>query len=235
MTTSSSSTLLTQSLSSQGSTRAGARRSASNTADAFGKRALDVAAASAMLLVLLPLLLVLLGAIRASSPSVLYRHMRIGRGGRAFPCLKLRTMRMDGDVVLDALLKSSPEARFEWETTRKLRNDPRVTPIGRFLRSTSLDELPQLFNVLRGEMSLVGPRPVVQRELEEHYGPEGRELYCSVRPGVTGLWQVSGRSDTSYRERVELDARYVRERSLGLDVKILLKTPVAVLRRDGAR
>ena len=201
----------------------------------LAKRTLDILGASALLLVLAPVLLVLVALLRATSPAVFYRHMRVGLRGRPFACLKLCSMRTDGDELLKELLGADPAARQEWQLSRKLRDDPRITPIGRFLRSTSLDELPQLFNVLRGEMSLVGPRPVVARELEEFYGPDGTQLYCSVRPGLTGLWQISGRSDTSYQQRVELDARYVRERSLGMDVGILLRTPVAVLRRDGAR
>ncbi|MES2712406.1 MAG: sugar transferase [Pseudomonadota bacterium] len=229
-----SSPILSQALASRaGYEPAAASRDRPATQD-LAKRALDIAGASALLLGLLPVLLVLMAILRAGSSPVFYRHMRIGLGGRAFACLKLCTMRADGDKVLEDLLRSDPAARQEWQQTRKLRDDPRITPIGRFLRSTSLDELPQLFNVLRGEMSLVGPRPVVARELEEHYGPDAAELYCSVRPGLTGLWQVSGRSGTSYKQRVELDARYVRERSLAMDVKILLRTPIAVLRRDGA-
>jgi lipopolysaccharide/colanic/teichoic acid biosynthesis glycosyltransferase len=210
------------------------RRSDPVAGDA-GKRALDIAGALALVLALSPLLLLLVVMLRVTTGSVLYRHPRVGRRGRTFDCLKLRTMHVDGDRILQDLLRDDPAARQEWLINRKLRNDPRVTPLGRFLRSTSLDELPQLINVLRGDMSLVGPRPVVASELEEHYGAEGTDIYCSVRPGLTGLWQISGRSDTSYRQRIDLDARYVRERSLALDVKILLRTPVAVLRRDGAR
>ncbi|MBR0657126.1 sugar transferase [Plastoroseomonas arctica] len=226
--------MLTQSLSPSSGFSAKSRCRNNHGSRDLGKRALDIAGASLLTLALLPVLLLLLGMLRATQPSAIYRHKRVGLRGRTFDCLKLRTMHMDGDRILAELLEADPEAQREWATNRKLKNDPRITPIGRFLRKTSLDELPQLLNVLRGEMSLVGPRPVVARELDEHYGPEGTDLYCSVRPGLTGLWQVSGRSDTSYRQRVELDARYVRERSLGLDVKILLRTPVAVLRRDGA-
>ncbi len=229
-----SSPILSQVLATSAGYQPGAKRRDVPVARDVSKRALDIVGASALLLALLPVMLVLVVLLRATSQAVFYRHRRIGLGGRPFGCMKLSTMRPDADLVLEELLRTDPAARQEWQRTRKLRHDPRVTRIGRFLRGTSLDELPQLFNVLRGEMSLVGPRPVVARELEEHYGPEGAELYCSVRPGLTGLWQVSGRSDTSYKQRVELDARYVRERSLGMDVRILLRTPIAVLRRDGA-
>jgi exopolysaccharide production protein ExoY len=230
----SSSPMLRQALASGAGYESAANRRDRIAAPDLAKRALDIVGASALLVALLPLLLVLMAILRANGSPIFYRHIRIGLGARAFACLKLCTMRPDGDKVLEEVLRTDPAARQEWQHTRKLRNDPRVTPIGRFLRATSLDELPQLFNVLRGEMSLVGPRPVVARELEEHYGPDAAALYCSVRPGLTGLWQVSGRSGTSYKQRVELDARYVHERSLGMDIRILLRTPVAVLRRDGA-
>jgi lipopolysaccharide/colanic/teichoic acid biosynthesis glycosyltransferase len=199
-----------------------------------GKRAFDLTAALMLCLMLLPVLAMLFVVVRLSGPSVLYSHRRIGRGGKAFGCLKFRTMRTDGDEVLAKLLESDPAAREEWLATRKLRRDPRVTRVGRFLRTTSLDELPQIFNVLRGEMSLVGPRPVVAAELAQYYGAEGAAAYEAVRPGITGLWQVSGRSDTGYAERVALDMEYVRERSLALDVRILWRTVGAVLARDGA-
>ncbi len=230
-----SSPMLARGLSSSGGSVAAVERRDAPPGIDPSKRALDIVGAGALIVGLLPLLLILMAVLRASSPTVLYRHTRVGHRGRPFACLKLRTMRVDGERVLEDLLANDPGARHEWETSQKLRSDPRVTPVGRFLRATSLDELPQLFNVLCGDMSLVGPRPVVQRELDEHYGAEGKDLYCSVRPGLTGLWQISGRSDTSYRQRVDLDARYVRERSLAMDVKILLRTPIAVLRRDGAR
>ncbi|HEY4253910.1 MAG TPA: sugar transferase [Roseomonas sp.] len=199
-----------------------------------GKRAFDAAAAAVLCLILLPLLLVLFVAVRLSGSPVLFSHQRIGRHGKPFGCLKLRTMRPDAAAMLEALLRDDPAARQEWLTTRKLRNDPRITRIGRFLRTTSLDELPQLFNVLRGDMSLVGPRPVVAAELTQYYGPEGAAAYEAVRPGITGLWQVSGRSGTGYAERVALDMTYVRERSLLLDLRILWRTVGAVLCRDGA-
>jgi lipopolysaccharide/colanic/teichoic acid biosynthesis glycosyltransferase len=197
------------------------------------KRAMDVVIAGAALLVVAPAFLVLLWLVRADGGPALFGHMRVGRGGRLFPCLKFRSMVVDSQARLDALLAADPEARAEWEATRKLRQDPRVTPIGAFLRKTSLDELPQLINVLRGEMSLVGPRPVQMAELDRFYGAAAAH-YISVRPGITGLWQVSGRSSTSYATRVALDVAYVARPSLWQDIRILVRTPFAVLSRKGA-
>ncbi|WP_240756653.1 sugar transferase [Roseicella aquatilis] len=197
------------------------------------KRGLDILGAGLLLLVLAPLFLLLALLIRADGGPALYAHERVGRGGRRFGCLKFRSMVVDSQARLAALLDADPAARAEWEATRKLKDDPRVTRIGRILRATSLDELPQLINVLRGEMSLVGPRPVVAAELAEHYGAAA-EAYLSVRPGVTGLWQVSGRSDTSYAARVALDAEYARTASLRTDLRILSRTPMVVLSRRGA-
>jgi lipopolysaccharide/colanic/teichoic acid biosynthesis glycosyltransferase len=197
------------------------------------KRAFDVLGAGALLLVLAPVFLVLAYLTRRDGGPAFYAHTRIGQGGRGFGCLKFRSMVIDSQARLDALLAADPAARAEWEATRKLKNDPRVTAVGRFLRKTSLDELPQLINVLRGEMSLVGPRPVVAAELSTYYGAAAAH-YMSVRPGITGLWQVSGRSDTSYAQRVALDVAYATKPSLWQDIKILLRTPVAVLARRGA-
>jgi exopolysaccharide production protein ExoY len=200
----------------------------------LGKRTVDIALSALMLLALLPLLLLLVAAVRSSGSQVLFSHRRIGRNGRAFGCLKLRTMRCDADAVLEQLLHTDPKAKQEWAATRKLRNDPRITPVGRFLRVTSMDELPQLINVLRGDMSLVGPRPVVLAELKQYYGSEGTEMYCKVRPGITGLWQVSGRSGVGYAERVNLDSTYVRERSFRNDMVIMWRTVGVVLGQRGA-
>jgi len=197
------------------------------------KRAMDIAIAGAALLLALPLFLVLALAVRADGGPAFYAHPRVGRFGRLFGCLKFRSMLVDSQARLDALLAADPEARAEWEATRKLRRDPRVTRIGRFLRATSLDELPQLLNVLKGEMSIVGPRPVTEAELDRHYGAAAAH-YLSVRPGITGLWQVSGRSETSYDQRVALDVAYVSQPSVLADLRILLRTPVAVLSRRGA-
>ena len=197
------------------------------------KRALDMLGAGTLLLVAAPALLLLALLVRADGGPAFYAHERVGRGGRRFGCLKFRSMVVDSQSRLAALLEADPDVRAEWEATRKLRDDPRVTRIGRFLRATSLDELPQLLNVLRGEMSLVGPRPVVAAELAAHYGTAA-EHYLSVRPGITGLWQVSGRSDTSYDTRVALDTQYATNPSIWTDLRILLRTPAIVVLRRGA-
>jgi lipopolysaccharide/colanic/teichoic acid biosynthesis glycosyltransferase len=197
------------------------------------KRALDILGAAALLLLTLPAFLVIAALVRMDGGRVFYAHERVGRFGQLFGCLKFRSMVMDADRRLADLLERDPAARAEWESTRKLRNDPRVTGIGRFLRATSLDELPQLINVLRGEMSLVGPRPVQAAELAAFYGAAAQH-YMMVRPGITGPWQISGRNDTSYAQRVALDVGYVTHGSLLTDVKILLRTPMAVLARRGA-
>jgi Undecaprenyl-phosphate galactose phosphotransferase WbaP len=197
------------------------------------KRALDVLAAGSMLVLLAPVFLLLAALVRRDGGAAFYAHTRVGQGGRGFGCLKFRSMVTDSQARLDALLAADPSARAEWEATRKLKNDPRITAIGHFLRKTSLDELPQLLNVLRGEMSLVGPRPVVAAELAEYYGSAAAQ-YMSVRPGITGLWQVSGRSNTSYAQRVAMDVAYATQPSLWTDIKILARTPMAVLARRGA-
>ena len=197
------------------------------------KRAMDILGAGALLLLALPVFLVLAALVKMDGGKAFYAHERVGRGGRLFGCLKFRSMVADSDRRLAALLASDPAARAEWDATRKLKNDPRVTAVGRFLRASSLDELPQLLNVLKGEMSLVGPRPVQASELAAFYGPAAQH-YMAVRPGITGPWQVSGRSDTSYAQRVALDVAYVAHPSILNDVKILLRTPVAVLGRRGA-
>jgi lipopolysaccharide/colanic/teichoic acid biosynthesis glycosyltransferase len=164
---------------------------------------------------------------------ILYGHYRVGRGGKLFRCLKYRTMLRDSERVLADILRDDPKLRAEWEADQKLLNDPRITPIGRFLRNSSFDELPQLLNVVRGEMLLVGPRPITAAELTR-YG-KVRWHYLSVRPGITGLWQVSGRNNTTYEERVALDARYVETRSLLSDISILFRTLLVVILKDGAR
>lgn len=196
------------------------------------KRLLDIVGALTLALVLSPLLLVVSLALARDHGPIIYRHPRTGRYGRTFGCLKFRTMVPNAEQVLRDLLHQDPQLREEWMRDQKLRNDPRVTAIGRFLRRTSLDELPQLWNVLKGDMSLVGPRPVVRDEWERY----GRRLhhYLAAKPGVTGLWQVMGRSDSCYRRRVALDCYYVRKRGLLLDLFILLRTVKVVLRGRGA-
>ena len=164
--------------------------------------------------------------------SPVFGHTRLGRGGKSFKCLKFRSMVVDSQARLDALLASDPAARAEWDRDHKLRNDPRITRFGAFIRKSSIDELPQLFNVLRGEMSLVGPRPIVAGEAERY----GKYIaaYYAVTPGITGLWQVSGRNNTTYRRRVTLDVAYARSRSLKLYLKLLIATIPAVLISRGA-
>ncbi|MBE7196730.1 MAG: sugar transferase [Parafilimonas terrae] len=197
------------------------------------KRSFDVGVATLGLLLLGPLLLLVALAIwSVDGGSPLYRHRRLGRGGRSFDCLKFRSMRTDGDAVLTRYLDQNPAARAEWARTRKLKDDPRVTPIGQMLRKSSLDELPQLLNILRGDMSLVGPRPIVEAEVEK-YG-DAAAAYFAVRPGLTGAWQVSGRSDTTYAERVRLDRLYVESRSFAGDMMIIVRTIPAVFLVKGS-
>jgi exopolysaccharide production protein ExoY len=195
---------------------------------------MDIIIGSLALLILTPLLLIISLLIKGSDRGpIFYKHTRVGVKGRTFNCLKFRSMAVNADEMLSEYLESNPQARSEWAVHRKLTSDPRVTRLGLFLRTTSLDELPQLFNVMCGKMSLVGPRPVTEEELSR-YG-DYVALYISVRPGITGLWQVSGRSDCIYAERVQLDARYVSEWRLHKDVLILLKTIPVVLKRQGSR
>ncbi|MCA3310612.1 MAG: sugar transferase [Roseomonas sp.] len=199
----------------------------------IAKRSLDIIGAGIGLVLLSPFFLIVALLVRADGGPAFFAHQRVGRGGKLFGCLKFRSMVVDSQTRLEALLANDPTARAEWEATRKLKNDPRITRIGGFLRSTSLDELPQLINVLRGEMSLVGPRPVQEAEIDRYYGASAAH-YMAVRPGITGLWQVSGRSETTYESRVALDVSYVSRPSLMADIGILLRTPVAVLSRRGA-
>nr|WP_245443600.1 sugar transferase [Labrys okinawensis] len=194
---------------------------------------LDIVTASAALVFLMPLFVLLLGVLLVlQGRPIFIRHNRVGRGGALFPCLKFRSMVTNSEEVLREHLAANSAARQEWEETHKLKNDPRITPLGQFLRKSSIDELPQLLNVIRGDMSLVGPRPIVRDEMVR-YGAH-IEDYLKVRPGLTGLWQVSGRSDVSYQHRVSLDVRYVREWSLWSDIVIILKTIPAVLRPSGS-
>jgi exopolysaccharide production protein ExoY len=201
------------------------------TAPAGGslKRALDIAIALTALVLLAPVMVAIAAIIwLTQGGSVVFAHERVGLGGRTFRCLKFRTMVPDAAERLARYLATNEEAARIWAETQKLRNDPRVTWFGHILRKSSLDELPQLFNVLRGEMSCVGPRPVVADELRR-YGEHAYE-YVKARPGITGLWQVSGRSNTTYAHRVKLDRVYVRRCSLLLDLGILLRTLPAVLK-----
>jgi exopolysaccharide production protein ExoY len=196
-------------------------------------RALDILIALSVLIFMAPLMIMVAVAIKVQDGGpILFGHGRVGLDGRAFRCWKFRSMVVDAEARLAALLARDPQARSEWDADHKLRHDPRVTAFGRFLRVTSLDEFPQLFNVLAGEMSLVGPRPIVTAEV----GRYGRwfDRYCAVRPGITGLWQVSGRNDVNYRQRVAMDVLYAKSRSMGLYLKILVATVPAVLLRQGS-
>ena len=196
-------------------------------------RAMDMTIVILALVFLFPLMaLIALSIVLQDGGPVFFSQRRIGRGGRPFHCYKFRSMTVGAEARLAAILAANPIARAEWARDHKLRMDPRVTPFGAFLRRSSLDELPQLFNVLRGEMSVVGPRPIVEAEITR-YGRRFRH-YCSVKPGITGLWQVSGRNDVNYRSRVALDCLYVRSRSPWLYLWITIATIPAVIMRKGS-
>jgi len=197
------------------------------------KRFMDLGIAVAALLVCWPVLAALCLLIYAQDrKNPIFVQERYGQRGRVFRCFKLRTMVPDADKRLEALLSANPEAAREWQSDHKLRNDPRIMPLGRLLRKTSLDELPQLVNVIKGDMSIVGPRPIVRAEIEK-YGI-CFAYYVQTRPGITGLWQVGGRNDVSYEHRVALDAKYAQEWSVLGDFIILLKTVPAIFSRRGA-
>ena len=199
----------------------------------FLKRCVDILASLALLIFLAPALVAIAVWVRLDSKGpVLFTHERIGLGGRKFKCLKYRSMAVDAEARLQRLLSGDARLAMQWRQAQKLRDDPRVTKAGRVLRCTSLDELPQLINVLRGDMSLVGPRPIVEAEIAR-YGAAIAE-YQAMKPGITGLWQVSGRSDATYVERVRMDVQYARTWSFFGDIALLLKTIPAVLLRRGA-
>lgn len=198
----------------------------------YGKRAFDFSGALLIALLLLPLLCLLACLVRMQGRGVIFGHERVGQHGQRFRCLKFRTMVPDAETRLRELLDRDPAARLEWEEHHKLDNDPRITRMGQILRRTSLDELPQLWNVMRGDMSLVGPRPVTSTELTERYG-EMAGAYQTVRPGVTGAWQVSGRNDLSYDQRVRLDRDYARDHSFAGDLSILIRTVNVVVAPNG--
>ena len=196
-----------------------------------GKRTFDLVVAVLFLLTAVPVILILALLVALEGGRPFFGHSRIGRGGQTFRCWKIRTMLPDADARLKHILETDPAAAAEWARDHKLTNDPRITGLGRFLRKSSLDELPQLWNVVRGEMSLVGPRPVTTAELDR-YG-EVASAYLSVRPGLTGLWQVKGRNSTSYEDRVRLDQEYVQHLGLGEDLKILALTVSVVISQTG--
>lgn len=199
----------------------------------FIKRLFDIIIGIISMPVLIPLIGIIGLIIRLETPGfAIYAHDRIGKSGKPFKCYKFRTMQKDAEEKLKEMLESSETLRNEWEKTWKLKEDPRITKIGRFLRKSSLDELPQIFNVIKGEMSFVGPRPYLPRETADIEG--NIQVICSAKPGITGLWQVSGRSNTSYTYRVKLDSWYVMNWSLWLDIAIIFKTIRVVLKAEGA-
>lgn len=198
----------------------------------YGKRILDVTLILIFLPIFLPLIACLALMVCIDGGPMFYGHRRIGRNGRVFRCWKIRTMVADADRILQETLAGDPAAALEWARSFKLRQDPRVTPLGRFLRKTSLDELPQLWNVLKGDMSLVGPRPITATELI-FYGHNQRS-YLSQRPGVTGPWQVHGRQDGCYTARVRFDRCYLHEMSLRRDFGLILRTALCILARTGS-
>lgn len=199
----------------------------------FHKRIFDVVFAASFLITLFPVLLLCSIAILLESRGpVLFRQRRLGKGGRPFHIVKFRTMEPNAEEMLRHVLESDPVAKDEWKRDRKLRNDPRISRLGKFLRRTSLDELPQFWNVLVGDMSIVGPRPIVSAEIPRY--AQAYESYCAVRPGITGLWQVSGRNDSGYAQRVALDCQYVSSWSTMLDLRIVCRTVKTVIAGIGA-
>lgn len=198
------------------------------------KRAFDIIFSLLVMILGLPIyVLIGMAIFLTSGTNVIYSHQRIGRGGIPFRCYKFRTMKKNSEQHLQTLLEQNPDMKREWELYRKLKKDPRVTRVGSFLRKTSLDELPQFFNVLRGDLSVVGPRPVVKSELIDFYQHRAAKI-LSVRPGLTGLWQVSGRNDTSYQTRILLDEKYVDIRNFRVDLKLIAKTLPAMIKSKGA-
>lgn len=199
----------------------------------FVKRVFDILLIVASCWISIPIMMIIGGGVWLNDPGpIFFSHIRIGRNGKTFKCYKFRTMVVNANVKLREYLATHPEAKEEWDKSYKLKNDPRITRVGHFLRKSSLDELPQLFNVLKGEMSLVGPRPIIRTEIRK-YGDYIQDFYL-VRPGITGVWQVSGRSDTTYDERVRMDSWYVHNWSVWIDIVYLVKTILVVIKRKGA-
>lgn len=196
------------------------------------KRSFDIIFSSVMIIILLPILFLIFLIVKFDGGPAIYGHERVGKNGKKFKCLKFRSMSINSQELLTKLLAEDTAAQKEWETTFKLKNDPRITKVGLFLRKTSLDELPQLFNILKGEMSTVGPRPVTHTEVEMY--KENKKFYLLTKPGLTGIWQVSGRNDVDYESRVQMDKKYVETWSFILDLTIILKTVKVVLFREGA-
>ena len=202
--------------------------------NSFFKRIMDIIGAIVGLVLLIPLTIVVkvVNLLNKDYGPIFYSHERIGKGGKHFKMYKFRSMCMNSQEVLEKLLKEDENAKKEWEENRKLNDDPRITKIGKILRKTSLDEFPQFINVLRGEMSLVGPRAVIDGEIEK-FG-EFKDAVLSVKPGITGYWAANGRSDTSYEERVEMEFYYVVNNSIFMDIAILFKTVISVIKKEGA-
>ncbi|MBN8189827.1 sugar transferase [Salipiger thiooxidans] len=207
------------------------RREARKFYALYAKRAFDLALALMLLPVLVPVIAVLWAMTRTDGGPGFFGHRRIGKNGKVFRCWKIRTMVPNAEERLVAYLANNPAAAEEWARDHKLTDDPRITKLGRFLRETSLDELPQIWNVLMGEMSFVGPRPVVRAEMRK-YG-HGRTAYLTMKPGITGLWQVSGRNDVSYDERVAMDIEYLQTVSFAVDCQLIARTAGSVLNRTG--
>nr|WP_242661860.1 sugar transferase [Salipiger thiooxidans] len=207
------------------------RREAQKFYARYTKRIVDIGLALILLPVLVPVIATLWAMTRTDGGPGFFGHRRIGKNGKVFRCWKIRTMVPNAEERLVAYLANNPAAAEEWARDHKLTDDPRITKIGRFLRETSLDELPQIWNVLMGEMSFVGPRPVVRAEMKK-YG-HGRTAYLTMKPGITGLWQVSGRNDVSYDERVAMDIEYLQTVSLKTDLQLIAKTAGSVLNRTG--
>ena len=200
----------------------------------FYKRPFDIAFSLFAIIITLPITIPIMLIVKLTDGgNIFYGHTRIGKNGKPFKVLKFRSMYMNADKKLKEILESNPEAKKEWEQNFKLKNDPRITPIGKFLRKSSLDELPQFINSLKGDMSVVGPRPVVQEELDKYYKDKA-EIYKKVRPGVTGYWQVEGRSDTDYEERVKMDEEYIKNQSFLWDLKIIFQTIKVMITGKGA-
>jgi Undecaprenyl-phosphate galactose phosphotransferase WbaP len=202
--------------------------------EAVLKRTFDIISVVVILALFWWVMLIVTVCVKWSSAGpVVYGHLRVGRGGKSFKCYKFRSMVPNAQAVLQELLERDPDARAEWNRDFKLKEDPRITRIGAFIRKTSLDELPQLWNVVVGDMSIVGPRPVVRKELSRYYG-KCRRHYLSVRPGLTGLWQVSGRNNMGYEERVALDRQYVQTWNVLMDFLIVMRTVGVIIGRKGA-
>ncbi len=204
-----------------------------NQTNVFLKRAIDILIALALGLTFLPVILLSALLVRLDSPGpIFYAQERMGKDGRRITIYKFRSMKVDADRILAEHLAKNTQARLEWEQIQKLRIDPRVTRVGKWIREFSIDEMPQLFNILKGDMSLIGPRPILMEQ--KHLYGNGIDLYRSIRPGLTGLWQVSGRNRTTFHQRTLYDAYYVRNWSVVLDIYILLRTVWVVLSREGA-